>query len=101
MENLEINGKTYEPKKPTVRMWRELVEQDEKIRNENFDLSDRINEWLSTIAEVYGVDSDEMGDMAVEDIFPLYSECAKYIFGAALGRLEKLPNAEAAEKPQN
>lgn len=100
MENLVIDGKTFAPKKPTVKMWRDLVEMDEKSRENGLDLSARVNDWIDIISAVYGASTAELEALPMEDVFPIFNECAKYVFGSALARLGKLPNDGAAEEPQ-
>lgn len=101
MKPLQIDGKTYEPKKITLGMWRQLCEWDEKERNTDVEVIERINTYVSFVSSVYGASTDELGALPVEEIIPLYRDCAAYIFTAAFSRLDKIPNAEAGESPQN
>ena len=101
METLEINGKKYQPQPITMRMWRALLAWDEKERKESPDLPTRMDGYLSIIALAYGLEPKELEDMEAENVIPVYRACAQHIFGAAFSRLEKLPNAEAVEGPQD
>ncbi len=101
MEELEINGKKYQPQPITMRMWRALVAWDEKERKESPDLYARMDGYISIIALVYGVEPEELESLEVSEVIPVYRACAQHIFSAAFSRLEKLPNAGAAEEPQD
>ena len=101
MEALEINGKKYQPQPITMRMWRALLAWDEKERKESPDLSKRLDGYLSIIALTYGLEQEELEGMEVSEVIPVYRACAQHIFGAVFSRLEKLPNAEAVEGPQD
>ena len=101
METLEVNGKKYQPQPITMRMWRALLAWDEKERKESPDLSQRLDGYLSIIATVYGIEPEELEGMEVSEVIPVYRACAQHIFSEAFSRLEKLPNAGAAEEPQD
>ena len=45
--------------------------------------------------------AEELEGMEVSEVIPVYRACAQHIFGAAFSRLEKLPNGEAVEGPQD
>lgn len=82
-----------------MRVWRELLESS---RDENdMSLDERMQHYMETIVKVFGRDEitvEVLEDVLnVEDVIPLYSLCSQYVFGLAVSRLDKLPNADAPE----
>ena len=101
MEALELSGKKYKPQPITMRTWRALVAWDERERKESPDLFERLDGYLSIIALTYGVEPEELEGMEAAEVIPVYRACAQHIFSAVFSRLEKLPNADAVEEPQD
>ena len=91
---LTLSGKEYSPKRPTMKLWRAVVEHDAETAN--LTISEILSRRLEILAAVYGPDTEILeGNIDVSDVLPAYNEAAKWILGLVFEKLEKIPNAVA------
>ena len=91
---LTLSGKEYSPKRPTMKLWRAIVEHDAETAN--LTISEILSRRLEILAAVYGMDAEILEEnIDVSDVLPAYNEAAKWILGLVFEKLEKLPNAAA------
>ena len=91
---LTLSGKEYSPKRPTMKLWRAVVEHDAETAN--LTISEILSRRLEILAAVYGLDTEILeGNIDVSDALPTYNEAAKWILGLVFEKLEKIPNAAA------
>ena len=91
---LTLSGKEYSPKRPTMKLWRAVVEHDAETAN--LTISEILTRRLEILAAVYGVDAEILEEnIDVSDVLPAYNEAAKWILGLVFEKLDKIPNAAA------
>lgn len=91
---LKLNGKEYSPKRPTMKLWRAIVEHD--AETSNLAISEILSRRVEILAAVYGVDVEILEEnIDVSDVLPAYSAAAKWILGLVFEKLDKIPNAAA------
>ncbi len=96
MENpkLILSGKEYHPKRPTMKVWRAIVEHDSEAKG--LSIADILSHRVEILALIYGIDKEQIeAGVEVSDVLPAYSEAAKWILSLVFEKLEKIPNAEA------
>ena len=91
---LKLNGKEYSPKRPTMKLWRAVVEHDAETAS--LTMAEILSRRLEILAAVYGVDIEILEEnIDVSDVLPAYNEAAKWILGLVFEKLDKIPNAAA------
>ena len=91
---LILNGKEYSPKRPTMKLWRAIVEHDAETAN--LTISEILSRRVEILAAVYGVDVEILEEnIDVSDVLPAYNAAAKWILSLVFEKLEKIPNAAA------
>lgn len=93
---IKYNGREITPAPVKMRVWRELLQDGDA--EGTMDIGARMEYYLTAICKVFGRDEitpDVLQDiLTVDEVIPLYSACAQYVFGLAVSRLDKLPNVE-------
>jgi hypothetical protein len=96
MENLkiEINGATYEAKKPKARVWKKIASFDEK--KGSLAASEFIDAHAEIIAEVFdGVDKDFILDnVDLDDILAIYYDIFVWMTKLLSSKLNAVKNAD-------
>lgn len=95
MENLkiEINGETYEAKKPKARLWKKIASFDEK--KGSLAASEFIDAHAEIIAEVFGIDKDFiLDDVDLEDILAIYYDIFVWMTKLLSSKLNTVKNAD-------
>ena len=91
---LKLSGKEYSPKRPTMKMWRAVVEHDAETAS--LTMAEILSRRLEILAAVYGVDVEIIEEnIEVSDVLPAYNAVAKWILGLVFEKLDKIPNAAA------
>lgn len=91
---LKLNGKEHQPKRPTMKLWRAIVEHDAETAN--LTISEILSRRVEILAAVYGVDVEILEEnIDVSDVLPAYNAAAKWILGLVFEKLEKIPNTAA------
>lgn len=91
---LKLNGKEHLPKRPTMKLWRAIVEHDGETSN--LTMPEILSRRMEILAAVYGVDVEILEEsIDVSDVLPAYNEAAKWILGLVFEKLDKIPNAAA------
>lgn len=100
---ITYRGREITPAPVKMRVWRELLQ--ESVDEQTLDMAERMNAYLRGIVKVFGRDEitvEVLEDvLTVDEVIPLYSACVRYVFGLAVSRLDKLPNADAPTEAQN
>ena len=96
---LEINGKTFKLPEPTMKMWKNVVKFNSEYFAENGKtIADTITACEDELAEIYGVDTDEMDNINPADVLPVYTKTSKYIMELAMSKLNDGADEKNAEK---
>ena len=91
---LTLSSKEYSPKRPTMKLWRAVVEHDAETAS--LTMAEILSRRLEILAAVYGVDTEILEEnIDVSDVLPAYNEAAKWILGLVFEKLDKIPNAAA------
>ena len=84
---IAINGKNIELPPVKARVWREMIQFDEK--RENIETKDFIDEHAKIIAFAFGVTQDEILDnLSVEDILPTYKATLRYVISLLSAKID-------------
>ena len=90
---LTLSGKEYTPKRPTMKLWRAIVEHDGETSN--LTMPKILSRRMKILSAFYGVDVEILEEsIDVSDVLPAYNEAAK-ILGLVFEKLDKIPNAAA------
>ena len=89
-----LNGKEYSPKRPTMSVWRAIVEQDAETGK--MSISEILQSRVEILSWIYGIDTEiiEAG-IDIADVLPAYNEAARWVLGLVFEKLDKIPNAGA------
>ena len=91
---LILNGKEHSPKRPTMKVWRAIVEHDSESKG--LSISNILSHRVEILSAIYGVDSEIIEEnIDISDVLPAYNEAAKWILSLVFEKLDKLPHAEA------
>ncbi len=91
---LILNGKEHSPKRPTMKVWRAIVEHDSEAKG--LSISDILSHRVEILALIYDIDKEQIeAGVEVSDVLPAYNEAAKWILSLVFEKLETIPNAEA------
>lgn len=92
---LKLNGKEYNPKRPTMKVWHAIAEHD-SADTDNMTIKDILVNRVEILSLIYGIEADKIEDsIDVSDILPAYNAAAKWVLSLVFERLDKIPNAEA------
>lgn len=84
---IEINGEIKFIPPVKARVWRELIQFDE--RREEIETKDFIDEHAKIIAFAFGVTQDEILDnLGVEDILPTYKATLRYVISLLSAKID-------------
>ena len=91
---LILSGKEYAPKRPTMKIWRAIVEHDAETKN--LSITEILDSRIKILSQIYGIDTEIIEDgIEISDVLPAYSEAAKWVLSLVFEKLDKIPNAEA------
>lgn len=88
---ITINGKIIEMPKPTVAVWRKIMEFNSK----KYDVKwvDFVDEYVAVIAMAFGISADELIDknenlvIEYEDILPIYNGIVIYLTESIVSKI--------------
>ena len=90
---LTLSGKEYHPKRPTMKVWRAIVEHDAETAN--LSIAELLAHRVEILSAIYGVDVEIIEEnIDISDVLPAYNEAAKWILSLVFEKLDKLPNEE-------
>ncbi len=91
---LILNGKEYAPKRPTMKVWRAIVEHD--AETSNLSVLELLGRRIEILSLIYGIDTERIeNDIEISEVLPAYNEVAKWILSLVFEKLDAIPNAGA------
>ncbi len=91
---LALGGKAYEPKRPTMKVWRAIVEHD--AATSGLSILELLARRVEILSMIYGIDAERIeSGIEVSDVLPAYNEAAKWILSLVFEKLDAIPNGAA------
>ena len=91
---LRLNGKEYAPKRPTMKVWRAIVEHDAETKE--LSISEILQSRVEILSRIYGIDEKPIEEsIDIADVLPAYNAAAKWILSLVFEKLDAIPNASA------
>lgn len=91
---LMLSGKEYSPKRPTMKVWRAIVEHDAKTKE--MSISDILSHRVEILSLIYGIETERIdNEIDIADVLPAYNAAAKWILSLVFEKLDAIPNASA------
>ena len=94
---LKLNGKEYKAPRPTMGVWRKVIEYDDAKKEK---LVDMIDGHIGILALIYNIDADEVRDnIDIADVIPSYLTAVRWVIDLTYEKMKKIPskNAEAGQ----
>ena len=98
---LKLKNKTYTAQRPTMGVWRQVVEYDETKKD---GLIEVVDGHMKILSAIYGVAVEDIQEnIDIADIIPSYLEAAAWVINLTYEKMKAIPkNAEAGQdKEQN
>ena len=91
---LMLSGREYSPKRPTMKVWRAIVEHDAETKE--MPISDILSHRVEILSLIYGVEVSKIEEsIDIADVLPAYNAAAKWILSLVFEKLDAIPNANA------
>ena len=94
---LKLNGKEHKAPRPTMGVWRKVIEYDDAKKEK---LVDMIDGHIGIMALIYNIDADEVRDnIDIADVIPSYLTAVRWVIDLTYEKMKKIPskNAEAGQ----
>ena len=94
---LKLNGKEYKAPRPTMGVWRKVIEYDDAKKEK---LVDMIDGHIGIMALIYNIDADEVRDnIDIADVIPSYLTAVRWVIDLTYEKMKEIPskNAEAGQ----
>ena len=94
---LKLNGKEYKAPRPTMGVWRKVIEYDDAKKEK---LVDMIDGHIGILALIYNIDADEVRDnIDIADVIPSYLTAVRWVIDLTYEKMKEIPskNAEAGQ----
>ena len=91
---LILSGREYSPKRPTMKVWRAIVEHDAETKE--MSISDILSHRVEILSLIYGIETERTeNEIEISDVLPAYNAAAKWILSLVFEKLDAIPNANA------
>lgn len=98
---LKLKNKTYTAQRPTMGVWRQVVEYDETKKD---GLIEAIDGHMKILSVIYDIPVDEIQEnIDIADVIPSYLAAAAWVINLTYEKMKAIPkNADAGQdKEQN